>query len=446
MLFRVLIVFILFSFNATANMSKEDIRQVFFDAESGHYKAQNYLGSMYHYGVGVTLDYKKAAEWYQKASDQGYADASVRLGGLYRKGDGVRKNYDKAKKLFEKALKKSPNNVDAQLSIGILYYNGEGVEQDYIKAAEWFQKAAQQGNMKGIGWYKSAVKAQANSKNKSPTTIEEYQKAAEQGDAEAQVELGDIFYSGKGAISIDHVTAVKWYRKAAEQGNANGQVKLAHAYQYGKGTSRIAEEALKLYTKAANQGNPEALLKLGDLYQYGHLGKTKNRSEAIKWYLKASGKGNSQGYYNIGSMYYFGGIETKNHAEAIKWFKKAAKNGNGRAKQKLYEMSDEGKRKIKQISEKTSKKRWIRGLKVMTVLVCILAYIILCGWYGFFRRASVIIAPVTLILFILYYEDWIQNNCTGECNIRIDVFIMYPLLFGVVIVGFLNLVRIEDKG
>ena len=47
-----------------------------------------------------------------------------------------------------------------------------------------------------------------------------YRKAAEQGDAAAQYNLGVIYYNGEG-VTQDYAEAVKWYRKAAEQGYAS---------------------------------------------------------------------------------------------------------------------------------------------------------------------------------------------------------------------------------
>jgi TPR repeat protein len=47
--------------NAIAQISKEDVQQVFFDANAGNHKAQNYLGSMYATGNSVKTDNKLAA-------------------------------------------------------------------------------------------------------------------------------------------------------------------------------------------------------------------------------------------------------------------------------------------------------------------------------------------------------------------------------------------------
>jgi len=69
-------------------------------------------------------------------------------------------------------------------------------------------------------------------------------------------------------------------------------------------------------------------------------------------------------------------------------------------------------------------------------------YIVLVGWYGYFRKLSIVISPISLYLFVMYYESLIKLSCSGECNIRIDIFITYPLIFGVFIVGVLNLVKV----
>ena len=61
-----------------------------------------------------------------------------------------------------------------------------------------------------------------------------YQKAfeifkplADQGHAMAQFNLGHMYYSGKG-VPQDNLQAVKWYRKAAEQRNALAQNELGN--------------------------------------------------------------------------------------------------------------------------------------------------------------------------------------------------------------------------
>jgi TPR repeat protein len=57
---------------------------------------------------------------------------------------------------------------------------------------------------------------------------------AEAGDAEAQFDLGFMYYEGEG-VPEDHAEAVRWYRLAADQGLAEAQFNLGLMYGNGEG-------------------------------------------------------------------------------------------------------------------------------------------------------------------------------------------------------------------
>ncbi len=63
---------------------------------SDHGYAQYYLGMMYMKGQGVEQDYKKAGEWFLKASEKAIPSAHYKLGDLYFKGRGLPKDYESA--------------------------------------------------------------------------------------------------------------------------------------------------------------------------------------------------------------------------------------------------------------------------------------------------------------------------------------------------------------
>ena len=56
---------------------------------------------------------------------------------------------------------------------------------------------------------------------------------ANAGDANAQYNLGNAYFNGRG-VPLDTVEAVSWYRKAADQGLADAQFYLGVAYYYGR--------------------------------------------------------------------------------------------------------------------------------------------------------------------------------------------------------------------
>ncbi|MEI6399130.1 MAG: hypothetical protein WCO71_10190, partial [Pseudomonadota bacterium] len=55
--------------------------------------------------------------------------------------------------------------------------------------------------------------------------FDDIRKAAEQGNADAQNNLGAAYDSGEG-VGKDQAEAVKWWRKAANQGDAKSQFNL----------------------------------------------------------------------------------------------------------------------------------------------------------------------------------------------------------------------------
>ena len=66
----------------------------------------------------------------------------------------------------------------------------------------------------------------------------------------------------------DYAEAVKWYRKAAEQGYADAQYNLGSCYYNGKGVPQNYAEAVKWYCKAVGQGHADAIELLEKLGEY----------------------------------------------------------------------------------------------------------------------------------------------------------------------------------
>jgi len=58
-------------------------------------------------------------------------------------GLGVSKNYEKAVEWYNKSAEQG--NMQAQYNLGIMYEDGIGVPQSNEKAMEWYRKAAAQG-------------------------------------------------------------------------------------------------------------------------------------------------------------------------------------------------------------------------------------------------------------------------------------------------------------
>lgn len=72
---------------------------------------------------------------------------------------------------------------------------------------------------------------------------------AEEGDAAAQLYVGQIYEKGLGRAP-DYQAAAAWYKKAADQGNAQAQINLGHLYEQGLGVPKDVAMAAQWYGKA----------------------------------------------------------------------------------------------------------------------------------------------------------------------------------------------------
>ena len=77
---------------------------------------------------------------------------------------------------------------------------------------------------------------------------------------------------------------------AAEQGNADAQCQLGEMLLYGDFVPQDLKEGFKWCRMASDQGHPGAQFTLGWMYEKGE-DFPKDLSEAAEWYRKAAGQG-----------------------------------------------------------------------------------------------------------------------------------------------------------
>jgi TPR repeat protein len=99
-----------------------------------------------------------------------------------------------------------------------MYDNGQGVARDYAEAARWSRKAA------------------------------------DQGVAEAQFNLGVMHDNGRG-VARDYAEAARWLRKAADQGFARAQCMLGLKYYDGQGATQDYVQSYMWMNLAASRAN-----------------------------------------------------------------------------------------------------------------------------------------------------------------------------------------------
>jgi len=141
--------------------------------------------------------------------------------------DGVaamnRKDYPVALRLLEPLAK--AGHAQAQLRLGLLHYHGHGVRENDREALVWFERAARQGL------------------------------------AEAQFQLGNMYAYGladPGAGADPNRIAAQWHFEAARQGHAEAQYSLGILFLTGTGVERNPQEARRWIGQAAAQGHADA--------------------------------------------------------------------------------------------------------------------------------------------------------------------------------------------
>jgi hypothetical protein len=91
---------------------------------------------------------------------------------------------------------------------------------------------------------------------------------------------------GKG-VPQDWEEAARWFRKAADQGNATAEFNLGSLSEAGA-TGLSKDDAARWYRKAADQNYPYAQEALGGLYLLGQ-GVPQDKVSAYMWMTLASG-------------------------------------------------------------------------------------------------------------------------------------------------------------
>ena len=140
----------------------------------------------------------------------------------------------------------------------------------------------------------------------------------------------------------DYTLAAELLRSRAEQGNAQAQFNLGLRYAMGQGVPQDAQEAVKWYRKAAEQGDAQGQISLGVMYRSG-VGVPQDYQEALKWYRKAADQGDAQSQHNLGVMYENGKGVPQDTQEAVKWFHRSAEHGFAPAQSVLGTMYHNGR-------------------------------------------------------------------------------------------------------
>lgn len=198
--------------------------------------------------------------------------SQIKLGIKYYYGkDGVTLNYCRAANLFNKAA--NQNCRVGQFNLGNCFYHGHGVDQDYTTAVDWYTKAAKQGETDAQNMLGNCYKKGKKGKKKRDVVHQSlkmafywFEEAAKGELAAAQFNLGACYQNGEG-VTKDDKQAVYWYSKAANQNHSDAQYYLGLCYEKGYGVDVVdIRQAEEFYRTAATNNHQKATKRLKEKF------------------------------------------------------------------------------------------------------------------------------------------------------------------------------------
>ena len=193
------------------------------------------LAEHYIEGKGVKKDTAEGLRLLRKAMKMGSGKAHWLMANLLQYGNETETNDVERFKVLSKSVELDEPYSLTFNQLATCYFFGDGTKQNFKKAEEIFTRLLEIG---GTGmdeiiakWHLEALKYD------EPEDALEFLHAkgcAEDGAAEDQFELGNIYLEGK-IIPADIKLAIKWFKLAADQGLPEAQESLGFIYSEGNG-------------------------------------------------------------------------------------------------------------------------------------------------------------------------------------------------------------------
>ena len=210
------------------------------------------------YGQGTEKDSVKAFNLYRSAANSGVAAAIHQLATCYKDGTGTEKNNALALKWYTTAA--DSGYVRSMSMLAKSYEEGIFTEKNSAKAIEWYKKAVEK--EEPYAMYKVArmyehydsVEGKKGKALRESETIKLFTRAAELGNAQAQMKLAECYGNGR-YVKKNKKQRFEWLLHAANNGLLEAQEQVARCYEKGRGVKESDIKAYQYYKKAAEQGS-----------------------------------------------------------------------------------------------------------------------------------------------------------------------------------------------
>jgi len=152
---------------------------------------------------------------------------------------------------------------------------------------------------------------------------------------------GDLEQGKQAYLAGDYTKALQLWKPLAENGDPDAQFNLGLLYRKGQGVPNNDRLAIMWFIRAAKQGMTDAQYNAGVMYMEGR-GVSVSRLDALKWWQLAAEKNHIGAIYNLGVMHAYGMATAKDIPYAISLWKQAAEQGHPDARDTLYKTYSRG--------------------------------------------------------------------------------------------------------
>jgi TPR repeat protein len=313
-------------------------------AEKGNRDAFVLLADCFQKGLGVKANAVTAVSWLQRAVDADHADAIGLLGECYLDGSGVDRDVATAIKLFRRAA--DAGCAESMVHLAMCFQNGIGVQKNVEEAQEWSRRAAEAG------------KPDAGKDN----DVKWLRRAANTGDVDSMVKLGQAYQNGTGDLKMNEKTALEWFQRAA-QGGSEVAVRIVgdmltqqeireenhRRDERNEGVmlfnraldADTPRESFDLFRRAAAVGHARSMSEIGICYLRG-TGVRENAATAAHWFQRAADHGDHEGMFNLALGYQKGLGVPYDLDKAMYWFDRAGMAGARGGKERAQSIRDHG--------------------------------------------------------------------------------------------------------
>lgn len=276
-------------------------------AQSGNVSAEGLVGALYLSGNGTQQNFDRARYWLSKAASAGDARSANNLGYMYLNGEGVPQDVKTGMEWTRLAAERG--DAAAENTLGLSYFQGNGIDKDHLTAWQWFFKSANQNFAKAqfdLGaFYQSKLVIRFG----DPALLDLLKQM------DVKLTADDLAAMQKKApnakvfdLSPVDSAALPWYQKAAAQGYAPAELNLGALYLRGKGTPQDATAAIKWFSAASQTSATDdlskgaalaALMNLDVMYRAG-WGVDRDLQKADAFLNAARAKGLGQSPFSKG--------------------------------------------------------------------------------------------------------------------------------------------------